>query len=191
MFEEERVTTPFSLVEKLNFQNRHFESVHDFTKYINQVTREYRVPYSSETTGNSRTYQKFTCRFGGRVTSNYGNSSKLGCPSYIKYIKIGNNYSLAQSNFEHNHTLDPLYIEGHTNCNSEETIQKINFEQKLSVPPWQIRHHNNVSSSTDIFYNLRRKTIILEKKETLDELIDYLKKSNFKSLIRRNNFTDV
>ena len=181
--------TPKDLTSKLNLKNAYFDDVHDFTRYINQTSREFRVPYSSYQTGDSRKYQVFKCRFGGRVSENSRFSAKSDCPSFLKYAKDGNYYTLIDANFSHNHTLDPLYVEGHSNCISNDIMLKINEEQVLSVPPGQIRQHYNILASSDIFYNSRRKSISIAKQESIDDLISYLEKINFKSKIIRNNIS--
>ena len=181
---------PNELFRRLSIKQMYFEDVHCFTRFINQTTREFGLPYSSYYSGNSRKFQVFTCRFGGRAVSNSRFSVKSNCPSFLKYLKDENLYTLIAYNVQHNHPIDELYINGHSNCLCEEIRQKVNEEQMLSVPSGQIRQHFNILSSPDIFYNIRRKAISITKQENIDDLVDYLNSINFKSTIKRNNISN-
>ena len=179
------MATPQALCEALSFESKHFQSVGELTKYIHDVSREYRVPYSASRTSALRPIQLFTCRFGRRVSSD--STAKTGCQSFVKYMRLENgNYSLLEANFIHNHSLDRTFIEAQSNCCSHETMEKMKRQQELQVPPGQIRANLDIISPSSMFYNMRRDVIIRDKLETFETFLQSLASNEFASAVGRS-----
>lgn len=178
--------TPLEMVLELSFQNKHFQSHAELTRYVHDVSRKYSVPLSTHLSGISRTYQVYKCRYGGRV---YGMSTaKTDCPCYLKYQRnTDNTFSLIEANWLHNHSTDRLYTESHCNCTSDELKEEIWNQQKLNIPPGSIRSNLDIVTTPDIFYNMRRNVIHCENTETLDDLISSMNNSEFSSIVTKDS----
>ena len=131
-----------------------------------------------------RTYATYSCHFGGKI---YGsNTSKTGCPFFLKYKRQENldgryQYTLVASNWMHNHRVDEIFIDAHCCCCSTDEILETQQQQQLKVPPGCIRANLGVATNSNIFYNIRRPVILASKKETISELLSSMKCRNFVS----------
>lgn len=169
--ENQEYPTPKELADALYISNMSFpdDRYKSLTEMVRQISNSFHLPYSALDTGKDRRFQKYVCCYGGKVR---GKTSKTGCNACFIYEQNFNGtFSSYEAQLIHNHPLFKEFIDAHRSCYSNSEINEINQMQKYGVPPGQIRAHLNISVNKNIFYNIRRPTILQSKSENLVEII--------------------
>ena len=171
--------TPKELIDCLKSVNhKAFDQENDsLTNFVSQISKHYYCPYSAESTGKNRTIQVYRCRFGGRVR---GKSYKVSCSSFVKFtLEKDGTYSFHSGDWNHNHPVELVYCNAHCNTLSQKEIESIKEQQRLNVLPGQIRSNLNISVSSNIYYEIRRETIMEMKHEDLNKFKESINYHDF------------
>lgn len=168
--DEVDTSTPQSLIDEIKSINHlmfdEFTEYKSLTHYITEITKKHNCPYFAFLTGSSRTIQVFKCKYGGNKKG--ATSPKTDCRSYIKFVtEKDGSFSFNSAEFEHNHPTNKFYFASHFNILTEKQIEDARNQQKLGVPPGQIRTNLDTPINSNIFYEIRRQTIKDAQKETL------------------------
>ena len=187
--------TPQCLIhEFMSIKNVFFDEnseYHSLTEYVNQTSKKLNCPMSAFKTGNERTNQVYKCRFGGIKR---GRSVKKDCPCCVKFRREKNgSYSFYEGNWIHNHSVKKKVFDAHFSLVTKEVVREANRQQMLKVPPAQIRTNCSINSNSDIFYEMRRKTIHNGKSETFESFKEKCVFEDFYSHINapNNQFEDA
>ena len=144
---------------------------------VNEISHKYHLTYSAQDTGKNRRIQKYSCCYGGKVR---GKTSKTGCLANFQYCRNHDGSFSAQSaNLIHNHPVSEEFIDSHHCCCNSSQIEEINKMQTYGVLPGQIRTNLNVNVNKNIFYNMRRQTIMQSKNEDIDEFLTNLENNKW------------
>lgn len=187
--------TPQSLIhEFMSVKNVFFDETseyHSLTEYVNQTSKKFNCPMSAFKTGHERSNQVYKCRFGGIKR---GRSVKKDCPCCVKFRREKNgSYSFYEGNWTHNHSVKKKVFDAHFSLVTNEVVREANRQQMLKVPPAQIRTNCSINSNSDIFYEMRRKTIHNGKSETFESFKEKCKFEDFYCHINapNNQFEDA
>lgn len=151
------------------------------TGYVHEITHNANLPFSAQLTDlTDRKSLVYRCTF-----YNTGCQAKLVFTHSTDFFN--NDYftfDIQNSCFHHiNHPLNHHFVQCHRNCYSQTVCQNINFQAQLGVPPGRIRSNLNIECGSNIFYDIRRKTIENERIEDLDSLINTLQNGTDKRII--------
>lgn len=123
--------------------------------------------------------------------------SSSGCKARLVFNQIQkfnseNYYSFNSDNrvFIHsNHPVDKHFIQAHCNCLLDSQINDIRFQTQLGVLTCRIRTNVQAECGSDIFYNIRRKVLHVQKNEDLEKLIQMLQEGEEKTItVNKPNF---
>lgn len=182
--QNEGILSPQSFIEALSFNHFTIDpndpKYPTLTKYINIITKSYRLPMSADSTGLNRITQTYRCRFGGKQR---GISSKTDCPCYVKYIREPDgSYSIKDSCWFHNHEIDRITFSSHFNTCTSDEINEVRNQQMIGVLPCQIRSNLDICMNSKSYYYHRQPAIKQMKTENFDE---FKIKCEYPDFIRR------
>lgn len=178
--------TPQEAINALSLYEKPLIELPDYslTKFVTEISNSFRIPMSAYQTGKFRITQTYICRFGGYSRSI--SSVKTNCPCNLKYKIQNGKVSLFSADWNHNHPLNREFYDAHFNCLTSDERSQVCEQQKIGVPPGQIRSNLSITTNKDIFYSIRKATKFQIKMESLESLKQATNNKDFTTIFKKD-----